>query len=466
MRHRVLARSLASGLAAVMAMAAIAFADTVAGDADQLTAGAQNSRYLGEVGPGAVIQVPIDFRLTCKGLSHVDPGQSVLLSVSSTTVPEGGSATATDGVVGPVPSTWADDTGGSTSCPFPAPTALTASTPSVATLVAPITPGGPYDYSFMFDRTLSPAGVNDDFALTSLTAVSFSLTVVANTPPALVLPADATHEGNAPGGWLGAWSATATDAEDVPPPSPGCSPTSGSLLRLGTTTVACSVTDSGGLTTRGTFNVTVTDTTAPSMAGVPSSIYAITGGTAGVAVTYAMPTASDIVDPDPRVACAPSSGSVFPVGTTTVHCTATDASGNASTAQFSISVGRPQAIFGAPIAPDGTVTVRSGRTLPVKVGILREGVPDRVGPVTLRLTNLGSCSVQALRASSHARTSLPGRRVTSTAGSPTLRFDAGSRRWVIELNLAAWHLTRGSCYRVDAVDRGFVAGGFTLTVVP
>lgn len=463
MQSRVLARSLVSGLAAVMAMAAIAFADTVSGDADQLTAGVQNSRYLGEVSPGAVLQVPIDFRLTCKGLSHVDPGQTVLLSLTAVTVPEGGSATATDGAVGPVPSTWADDTGGAAVCPSPAPAPLSASTPSVATIVAPVAPG-PYEYAFMFDRTLSPSGVNDGSALTSLTGVSFTLTVVANTPPALVLPAATTHEGNAPGGWLGAWSVATTDAEDNPLPSATCAPAAGSLLPLGTTTVSCSVTDSGGLTTRGSFQVTVRDTTAPELSGVPSSIYAVTGGSAGMAVTYSKPTASDVVDANPRVACAPASGSTFPVGTTTVRCSATDASSNASTAQFSVTVGRMQAIFGAPIAPDGTVTVRSGRTLPVRVAILRDGVLDRTGPVTLRLTSLGSCSTQALRASAHAKTSLPGRRVASTSGAPALRFDAGSRRWVIALNLAAFHLAPGSCYRVDAVDRGLVAGGFTLTV--
>jgi hypothetical protein len=465
MRTSVLARSLASGVAAVMAMAAIAFADTVSGDADQLIAGAQNGRYLGEVGPGAVIQVPIDFRLTCKGLSHVDPGQTVYLTLSSMTVPAGGSASATDGAVGPVPETWANDTGGSVACPSPAPTPLTASTPSVATIVAPALPG-PYEYAFMFDRTLSPSGANDGSALTSLTGVSFTLTVVANTPPALVLPAAATHEGNAPGGWLGAWSVATADAEDNPPPSAACDPAAGSLLPLGTTTVACWVTDSGGLTTRGTFQVTVRDTTAPVLSGVPSSIYAVTGASTGMAVTYPAPTASDIVDPSPSVACAPASGTVFPVGTTTVRCSATDASGNAAAAQFSVTVGRLQAIFGAPIAPDGTVTVRSGRTLPVRVAILRDGALDRTGPVTLRLTDLGSCSIQALRASSHIRASLPGRRVASSSGAPVLRFDAGARRWVIELNLAAWHLAPGSCYRVDAVDRGFVAGGFTLTVAP
>jgi hypothetical protein len=464
MQSRVLARSLVSGLAAVMAMAAVAFADTVSGDADQLTAGSQNSRHLGEVSPGAVLQVPIDFRLTCKGLSHVDPGQTVLLSLAAVTVPGGGSASATDGAVGPVPATWANDTGGSVSCPSPAPAPLTASTPSVATIVAPTVPG-PYEYAFMFDRTLSPSGVNDGSALTSLTGVSFTLTVVANTPPALVLPVAATYEGNAPGGWLGAWSVATTDAEDNPPPSAACDPAAGSLLPLGTTTVSCSVTDSGGLTTRGSFQVTVRDTTAPVLSGVPSSIYAVTGGSAGMAVSYSTPTAHDIVDPNPRVACAPASGSTFLVGTTTVRCSATDASGNASTAQFSITVGRLQAIFGAPIAPDGTVTVRSGRTLPIRVAILRDGLLDRTGPVTLRLTDLGNCSTQALRASAHAKTSLPGRRVASTAGAPALRFDAGSRRWVIALNLAALHLAPGSCYRVDAVDRGLVAGGFTLTVV-
>jgi hypothetical protein len=463
MQSRVLARSLVSGLAAVMAVAAIAFADTVSGDADQLTAGAQNSRYLGEVSPGGVLQVPIDFRLACKGTSHVDPGQSVLLSLAAVTVPEGGSATATDGVVGPVPATWANDTGGSVSCPSPAPAPISSSTPSVATIVAPAVPG-PYEYAFMFDRTLSPSGVNDGAALTSLTGVSFTLTVVANTPPALVLPAAATHEGNAPGGWLGAWSVATTDAEDDPPPDATCDPAAGSLLPLGTTTVSCSATDSGGLTTRGSFQVTVRDTTAPELSGVPSSIYAVTGSSTGMAVTYPRPTASDLVDPDPRVACAPASGSTFPVGTTTVRCSATDASDNASTAQFSVTVGRFQAIFGAPIAPDGTVMVRSGRTLPVRVAILRNGVLDRTGPVTLRLTDLGSCSAQALRASVRALTSLPGRRVASTAGAPALRFDAGARRWMTVLNLAALHLAPGSCYRVDAVDRGLVAGGFTLTV--
>jgi hypothetical protein len=38
--------------------------------------------------------------------------------------------------------------------------------------------------------------------------------------------------------------------------------------------------------------------------------------------------ATDNCGPAPTVVCIPASGSGFPVGTTTVHCTATDASGN------------------------------------------------------------------------------------------------------------------------------------------
>ena len=49
-------------------------------------------------------------------------------------------------------------------------------------------------------------------------------------------------------------------------------------------------------------------------------------------------TATDAIDPSPAVQCAPVSGTVFAVGTTTVTCTATDAAGNAATATFSVHV--------------------------------------------------------------------------------------------------------------------------------
>ena len=58
-----------------------------------------------------------------------------------------------------------------------------------------------------------------------------------NTPPALSLPAPITAEATSGAGAAVTYSATAADAEDEPDPAPLCSPASGSVFALGTTTV-------------------------------------------------------------------------------------------------------------------------------------------------------------------------------------------------------------------------------------
>ena len=71
----------------------------------------------------------------------------------------------------------------------------------------------------------------------------------------------------------------------------------------------------------------------------PASVAAIDrlGSAPGEVVTFVV-TATDDQDPSPVVVCVPPSGSLFPPGTTLVDCTATDASGNESTAQFPVFV--------------------------------------------------------------------------------------------------------------------------------
>ena len=71
----------------------------------------------------------------------------------------------------------------------------------------------------------------------------------------------------------------------------------------------------------------------------PTSVGAIDrlGTAPGEIVTFVV-TATDAQDPSPDVVCVPPSGSLFPPGTTLVDCTATDASGNESTAQFPVVV--------------------------------------------------------------------------------------------------------------------------------
>ncbi len=80
------------------------------------------------------------------------------------------------------------------------------------------------------------------------------------------------------------------------------------------------------------------DTTPPTIVGMPANQIAEATGPAGAPVSYTAPTATDDTDPHPAVTCAPASGSVFPLGLTTVTCTATDASGNSSSSSFTVSV--------------------------------------------------------------------------------------------------------------------------------
>ena len=56
-------------------------------------------------------------------------------------------------------------------------------------------------------------------------------------------------------------------------------------------------------------------------------------------VSYSV-NATDATDGPVPAACLPKSGSVFPVGRTTVTCTPVDGSGNTATARFAISVKR------------------------------------------------------------------------------------------------------------------------------
>ena len=58
----------------------------------------------------------------------------------------------------------------------------------------------------------------------------------------------------------------------------------------------------------------------------------------GATVVYTSPTATDNLDPVVPVLCAPASGTFFPVGSTTVSCTATDVAGNTATTSFVVTV--------------------------------------------------------------------------------------------------------------------------------
>jgi hypothetical protein len=79
----------------------------------------------------------------------------------------------------------------------------------------------------------------------------------------------------------------------------------------------------------------------------------------GANVYYSYPYASDSVDPSPQLSCDPPYGARFPVGQTTVTCTATDYSGNVATSAFVVTVLSPtQYVF--TIDSKGTVDPKTG----------------------------------------------------------------------------------------------------------
>lgn len=77
--------------------------------------------------------------------------------------------------------------------------------------------------------------------------------------------------------------------------------------------------------------------TTPPVLSVPAGVVADATGCAGAAITYDV-SAVDDTDPAPGVSCSPASGTSFPIGITTVQCTATDAAGNAAAASFTVTV--------------------------------------------------------------------------------------------------------------------------------
>jgi hypothetical protein len=80
------------------------------------------------------------------------------------------------------------------------------------------------------------------------------------------------------------------------------------------------------------------DKTPPVISDVPDEIDLPTFDPDGRVVTFSDPNAFDAVSGRVAVTCAPASGSMFPVGTTHVECSAADAAGNRSVRGFDVVI--------------------------------------------------------------------------------------------------------------------------------
>ena len=173
---------------------------------------------------------------------------------------------------------------------------------------------------------------------TTGTGLSASFLVTVRDPDAPVLnglPGTIIAEAeSAAGAAVSYASPTAEDSGGASAPVE-CEPASGSTFPLGTNTVVCEATGAV-LTASAGFLVIVQDTTAPGLTN-PDDIEQEGNTTGGANVTLSASTATDIVDPAPGVSCDQESG-FFPLGKTTVICTATDSSNNQSQGSYTVTV--------------------------------------------------------------------------------------------------------------------------------
>lgn len=166
-------------------------------------------------------------------------------------------------------------------------------------------------------------------------SATFTVVVRDTTGPALSLPAPIVTEAANAAGATVSYTVSANDlvAGAV---TVSCSPASGSTFPIGPTTVSCSATD-GTNASSGSFSVTVTNSAPTITVPGPQIVEAFDATGANVNFVPA-PTANDPQDGPVVPTCSHTSGSLFPLGTTIVSCTAVDGGGASSGASFQVVV--------------------------------------------------------------------------------------------------------------------------------
>jgi hypothetical protein len=163
---------------------------------------------------------------------------------------------------------------------------------------------------------------------------TLEVTVVDTTPPALRLPKQQTVEATSSAGAPVDLEASAADLVDGAV-APTCSPASGTVFSIGTHTVSCSATDRRGNRASASFEVTVRDTTGPEL-HLPFDRNFEARSARGARVSFKV-WATDLVGGAATPTCSSRPG-FFPLGTTTVSCSAVDERGNRSTGSFRVHV--------------------------------------------------------------------------------------------------------------------------------
>ena len=267
------------------------------------------------------------------------------------------------------------------------------------------------------------------------------------------MPANIVAEATGPSGAAVTYSGkSATDLVDGSVPVT-CLPASGSTFPLGVNTVTCTATDAAGNPGSNSFTITVQDTTPP-VVTVPADITVKATSPSGAVVTFTA-SAADLVDGPVTVTCLPTSGSTFPIGTTTVICSATDSHNNSASKTFNITVQYTLLGFYQPvdISPSSTSIVwkvKGGSTVPLKFEVFAG---------TTELTNTSIVSGFAKQVTCNGGTE-DTVEVMATGGT-SLRYDTVAGQFIYN-----WQTPKlpGKCYMVTmtTLDGSTLSANFKL----
>ena len=202
---------------------------------------------------------------------------------------------------------------------------------------------------FPIGTTVVSVAASDDSGNT--TVVTFNVIVRDTVAPQMIVPGPITVEASVTGGFSSEdLGITATDLITTDPPITF----NLNVIPLGTTLVTATATDAAGNSTSSSFFVTVIDTTPPEIA-IPTDLIIEADVPGGANVILPAVPVIDLADSEPTVSYDKDSG-FFPLGTTAVTATASDASGN--TTQFTILITVVDTT--APvIAPISNITVQT-----------------------------------------------------------------------------------------------------------
>ncbi len=265
-------------------------------------------------------------------------------------------------------------------------------------------------------RTYTATDVNNNTA----SAVQ-TITVIDSTPPAFTsVPADATYQCASDVPAASPSQATASDNCAAPTitvsdSNNGGAGTTASPLIITRTYTA---TDAAGNAVSASQTITVVDNTPPTLS-CPANVTAylpLNSPATSMVVNYPAASVSDNCGGSVNVTYSQASGTVFPVGPTTVTVNATDNHGNTATCQFTVTVLYNFTGFFAPISNIPTLnSVNAGRAIPIKFSLSGDkglNVFAANNPYTVALncaTNATSVDVTE----------------TTTAGNSSLSYSGG-----------------------------------------